>query len=277
MNYLNRPIAIGSLLVFTAFLGLCEKSQAATINLSTWEVESYPFPPSVNDPASNWVLSNNGESVTQTTNGQQSFFYSDFDAWNTRISGKVIATGSDDDFIGFAFGFRPGDTTNSSANYLLLDWKQADQSGTLPNRPPGIPPGTISRRGLAVSRVTGIPVYEEIGGHVNYPEPSGSVQELERGNNFGDAGWVRNQEYTFDLIFNPNQLQVFVDGVPEIDINGDFNDGRFAFYNFSQAGVTYSAFDARPVPEASTLLGSVTVLGIFTFLRRARTVKGKAT
>ena len=33
----------------------------------------------------------------------------------------TVATNSDDDFVGFAIGFRPGDSTNASADYLLLD------------------------------------------------------------------------------------------------------------------------------------------------------------
>lgn len=96
-----------------------------------------------------------------------------------------------------------------------------------------------------MSRVTGIPDADEFWQHKNLsgtPLTSGLV-ELARGTTRGSAGYVDNTEYEFTFDFGPNNLEVFVNGVKEIDIAGSFADGRIAFYNFSQTNVTYSAFE----------------------------------
>jgi hypothetical protein len=82
------------------------------------------------------------------------------------------------------------------------------------------------------------------------------LEELARGNTLDSTGWEDNTEYTFRFIFQPNRLQVFVDGALELDVTGSFSDGSLGFYNFSQRNVTYSAFtreDAPMVPEPSSL------------------------
>jgi uncharacterized repeat protein (TIGR01451 family) len=55
------------------------------------------------------------------------------------------------------------------------------------------------------------------------------------------------QEYTFKFEFTESSLEVYVNDVLEIDIVGTFNNGRLAFYNFSQAGVTYSGYTVVPL------------------------------
>jgi len=51
-------------------------------------------------------------------------------------------------------------------------------------------------------------------------------------------------------------LKVFVNGVLELDIDGDFSNGRIAFYNFSQPTVRYSGFNVVPILDES---GTVTI------------------
>jgi hypothetical protein len=55
---------------------------------------------------------------------------------------------------------------------------------------------------------------------------------------------VDGTEYTFTFEFSSTSLKVWVDDNIEIDITGSFSDGRVAFYNFSQAEVTYSGITA---------------------------------
>jgi hypothetical protein len=209
---------------------------AQSVDLSTWTAESYVGSP-VNP--GNWILSD-ATTVTQTVNGDPTFFYSDFNAYNTKVEGTMVCTPTaDDDYIGFAIGFQPGDTSNASADYLLVDWKRNTQSWNFPGN--GL--GGTADRGLAVSRVKGIPFADELWQHIDYSPPLGQgVTELARGKNLGDTGWTVGQNYVFTIEFTPTSLKVYVNGDLEIHIKGDFEDGRFAFYSFSQPNVTYSNF-----------------------------------
>ena len=154
---------------------------------------------------------------------------------------------------GFAIGFDAGDANSASADYLLLDWKQGDQSP--------------AADGLALSRVTGLRTSNnDFWQHVN------SVEELARATNLGSTGWADNTEYEFTINFTANGLQVLVDGVEGFNFLatdvGDasaFNGGNFAFYNYSQGSVRYSAVtqEVFAVPEPRTL--AIIGLGLISF------------
>jgi len=230
------------------------------VDLSEWTAESYPAV--YGFPAGVWTVSDN-TSVFQSKNGQPTMFYSDFPAFSTIFEGKIkVETTGDNDFIGFALGFRPGDTANTSADYLLVDWKQGNQWFNFGS--PSCTPGSTAPAGLAVSRVTGIPTADEFWGHTNFPASTppppcpddGGLDQLAQGKNLGSTGWADNTEYEFKFVFNAASLKVFVDGVLEIDITGSFNDGRIAFYNFSQESVRYSGFTVEPLVQIDIKPGS---------------------
>jgi hypothetical protein len=228
---------------------------AAPVDLNDWTAESYPAVAGFG--AGVWTVNLDGSAVFQSVNGQPTIFYSDFDSHNTDVTGRiqVSANAGDDDYIGFVLGFDPSDTTNAGADYLLVDWKQLNQPFDF--GAPSTTPGTTAFEGLAVSRVTGIPFADEMWGHVDQAgNPLGGLTELQRGATLGNTGWDHGTEYEFRFIFTPTNLQVFVDGVQQIDIDGAFANGRLGFYNFSQASVTYSAFtvDPAPTPEPGTLM-----------------------
>ena len=243
-----------SVVTFGAIVFATTPTFAVPVNLNVWTAESYPAVSGFG--AGVWTVSPDGDSVYQSVNGQPTLFYSDFNAFNTDVTGTIRVTDSnDDDYIGFALGFQPGDTTNASASYLLVDWKRGNQYYDFGS--PSNTPGTTALAGLAVSQVTGIPTADEFWGHTDFGrDPSGGLNELARGNTLGNSGWEANTDYDFRFVFQPTNLQVFVNDILEINIVGSFSDGRLAFYNFSQAEVTYSAFevDPAPVPEPGTLL-----------------------
>lgn len=231
------------------FLGLVfgtvsdAQAQFTPVPLFTWTAESYPAVSGF--PAGFWDVSPDGLSVVQRNNGQPTLFYSDFEVFNTEVEGTIqVTTTGDDDFIGFALGFQPGDITNPGADYLLVDWKQGNQSFNF-----GIPsctPGSYAPAGLAVSRVFGIPTADEFWGHTNFDywcsNLDNGLEELARGTNLGNVGWLDWTPYTFRFEFSATSLKVYVNGVLEIDIDGIFNNGRLAFYNFSQALVNYEGY-----------------------------------
>ena len=223
------------------FSVLCAAALAQNpVDLSTWTAETYI------GGGANWTLSSGNTTVTQSVNGAPTMFYSSFDAAYLRIEGNItVATNSDNDFIGFAIGFRPGDSTNASADYLLLDWKRATQGYN--HGAPSCTAGSTANLGLALSRVEGVPTMDEFWGHINLDAvpcsgPTDRVTELQRAATLGSTAWVPNQTYVFRIEFSPNRIVVHVDGVLQIDQAGTFRNGRMAFYNFSQANTVYSLF-----------------------------------
>lgn len=239
---------------FVACMGV--SAQAGPVDLNTW----------VDEPAGagSWTVGGGGSFVDQSTNGSPTFFRGNLSALNQTLTSKIqVRTTGDDDFIGFAIGFDAGDATSASADYLLLDWKQGNQSPAID--------------GLAVSRVRGLRTSNnDFWQHVN------SVEELARATNLGSTGWADNTEYEFTINFTATSLQVLVDGVEEFNFLaadvGDgtaFNGGNFAFYNYSQGGVRYSAVtqDVFTVHEPGTLAVVVVgFIGLAAIRRRKRTV-----
>ncbi len=267
---LRAALRIGAVGVASAAASL-GAANAATVDLRTWSAESYPAVSGFG--AGVWTPSATGASVLQSVNGQPTLFVSDFDTFGTDVRGTIrVNPGGDDDYVGFALGFSPGDTTAAGADYLLVDWKQGTQAFNF--GAPSNTPGSTAARGLAVSRVTGVPTADEFWGHVNFDtDTAGAVTELARGATLGSTGWAGNQDYVFRFVFQPTRLQVYVNDGLEMSVDGNFANGRMAFYNFSQSGVTYSAFTvdpAPPVPEPGTWALSLLGLGLLAWHRRGR-------
>lgn len=218
------------LLAAAAALAIPAGAQAAPTDLSTWTQEG----------SGNWVLAGDNNSVTQTQNVNPGVYYSDFDSIGRSLSGTIRVNGTgDDDFIGFVVGFNPGDMTDGTSDFLLIDWKQGNQSSG----------GCLGEAGIAVSRVsTGLGPNRGAWCH-----DDNGVTELVRATNLGATGWVDLQTYTFDIEYTATNLKVLVDGVLEVDLNGSFSDGRFGFYNYSQANVTYAGIsdDVLPPPPGA--------------------------
>lgn len=221
------------------------ESTPTPVDLNDWTAESYPavanFDPGV------WTVNGGGFTVLQSVNGQPTLFYSNFDVFNTEVEGAItVVTTGDDDYVGFALGYQPGDVTNPSADYLLIDWKQADQGYDFGS--PSCTPGSNGYAGLAVSRVTGIPTADEFWGHWNSADAcdgsgvNSGLVELARGATLSSTGWSDNTQYSFKFEYSATTLKVYVDGSLEIDIAGTFPNGRIAFYNFSQAQVEYNGY-----------------------------------
>lgn len=228
-------------------------SGAAPVDLTDW----------VREGAGNWQRQAGNNAVKQLSNTNPGVFVNDIDSQGQQLSGTIeVQTTSDNDFIGFVLGYNLGDLSNPNADYLLIDWKQGDQRSG----------GCTGLAGLAISRVTGT----MSGGSGPWcHDPANNVTELARATNLGSTGWADNTEYTFDLVFLPSLVKVFVDGVEEISIGGSFNDGSFGFYNYSQAQVLYAGLQQVqapqiPVPAALPLMASgLGLVGLLRLRRRA--------
>lgn len=226
---------------------------ALPVDLAGWTAESYSAVTGFG--SGSWNVASDGGGVLQTVNGQPTIFFSDFDAFKTEVTGVIrVNTTSDDDVIGFVLGFEPGDSQDPDAEYLLVDWKKATQPYDF--GAPSCTPGSTAFAGLAVSRVFGIPTADELWGHQNFDAAcsgvASGVEELARANTLGSTGWVSYTDYEFSFQFTATLLRVFVNGELELEIDGDFANGRLGFYNFSQAGVDYRAFTIAEFNTAPT-------------------------
>jgi methionine-rich copper-binding protein CopC len=203
-------------------------------NLSGWTKHG-------NSGNGNWNVAADGLSVLQTINGNPTFFISDFDLTDSSFQGTfAVETSSDDDYIGFVFGFNDNDGNPSTLDspFYLLSWKQTNQSHT-----------GYGEAGFKVVKVTD-PV------NYNYwdVETSSYGTVLHRLTE-SDKGWRDYEVYEFFLSYQPleGQIRVIVnresDGV-ELYNTGLLTDpepigtGRVGFYNYSQASVRYAGFSS---------------------------------
>lgn len=201
------------------------------VDLNTWMPEDLNA-----NGSSDWdVLS--PTRVDQRVNNGPTFFYGPYPAYGNRLTMQMRAPNDgDNDFFGIVLGFRPGDGTNPNADYLLIDWKRDNQNFNF-----GSCGSQFGARGLAVTRVRGVPVNGELWSHqtLDCNPTDHSVEELARGFTLGNTLWARNRDYDFTVEYDDSQLRVWVDGVLQFDLRGDFPAGRIGFYNYSQGGVQY--------------------------------------
>ena len=233
-----KPLAVSitALLVATPVL-----AQNPTVDLNLWTAEDL-------NGAGPWTIDAPRLFTfsTNTVNTDVSVLYSDFPVIALEFSITVHPDGGDDDLIGFVLGWNPGDSSNATADYVLVDWKKATQ--TYQNW------GT-SQVGLALSHVSGAFTRGYGNAPIDLWSHTGVCTELARGNVFGQVGWEFARDYHFRVIYAPGapgSVLIWVDGQPEFQVTGTFNPGRFGCYNFSQSRMEFQF----PSPAAVTSFGN---------------------
>jgi hypothetical protein len=192
-----------------------------------------------NASAGNWVVQADGRSVTQTSNGDPTFFVSTGDYFGVTIRGTFeVSTTGDDDYIGFVFGYRSpleeaGDAVDDFDTFVL-SWKQTEQSSG----------SALSEEGLTLAHASGVidDIIPSFWGQQD--TPAYTVFATDSGEN---RGWEDNTQHTVQLEYNAERIRVWIDGtlifdVSQQDANVSFEPGRFGFYNYSQDNVIYSNF-----------------------------------
>lgn len=244
-----KTLALASLLS-TAAVG----AQAAALDLSGWSPLTLTF--AGGQPAGNWVLEAGNTAVTQTVNADPSFYLNNLNQTSYTIQGSwQVATSSDDDYMGFVFGYQ------NSSNFYLFDWKQASQGYV----------GTTATEGMTIKKfqgatgngLTDLSLEEFWENQVDL----GDMSVLAT-NHSSNAGWEDDVLYDFLLEFNltPGVMRVVVKQGETTLWDTTVNDatfaaGQFGFYNNSQQNVRYAGFeqeggvivDPNPVPEPASL------------------------
>ena len=186
-------------------------------------------------------------SSTQTSNSTRphvTIFGADAMATSYTLRMRVN-NNSDDDWIGLVLGYQPDDLNNEDADYLLLDWKQADQTLS----------GSTGRRGIFLHRVEGVPAtgtngangfWGKTGPQFTNLNPDGNVALL-------DEGWAAFTNYDFEVTYTPTNLLIIMNGTTIVNgappagmFPGDvWPSGQIGFYGFSQEQVVYELITPR--------------------------------
>lgn len=191
-----------------------------------------------------WVLGAGDSSLSSQCNSLFPLMYVGPDTLiNVKITGTFeVATNSDDDYVGFVFGFKDtwdytwngGNADTMYHNYYLFDWKKNGQTWS----------GYAAQEGYSLCKVdtaiarTNPQVFPNFWNHTN----SAGFQVLQT--QFSTtSGWVSFTEYDFELYYTPTRAVITINADTIFDQSGCFEPGLFGFYSFSQEGTDYWDFN----------------------------------
>jgi len=243
------------------------------VDLSGWNEVIYHYPANGQGRGS-WELSNNNQWATQKINGDPTILVSDIDISGTTVEGSWLMKGNnDDDLVGFVFGYQdPG-------HFYLLDWKMQTQDDNACG---------LAEQGISIKTVA-----------ADYSGPESGV--LEASQPFDDEdlwntegtegkvtllhheeteGWEFEKEYEFILRFDPGSFTVTIKDGEETIFCETLNDttyqnGKFGFYNFSQAPVVYKGFKTITVISPSHFPWWIVIVAIALLLTAFAVFKKK--
>ena len=227
----DNPRIVGTAVDIGAYERCYTHTEKTFYDLHEWEVIVFQVS---GDSSPNWVISSNGRTATQTTNSKPTILLSPTVISNQRIEGTwIVRTNSDDDFMGFVFGFQ------DAGDFYLFDWKKASQSWSN---------WGMAEQGMSVKKIS-----------TDDPDsllPSDfwtTANTTNKTTLYHNSGaWRSNVSYRFVLDDQPGKIliSVFVDSTNELLASIEIEDetyqpGRFGFYNYSQPTVEYSGFSGE--------------------------------
>ena len=177
--------------------------------------------------AATWEIVPGGRTVKQTANTSQPTFYvSDIDYMNVIVRGTILFEDSDDDFAGFVLGFQED---NSFFDFNIIEWGKSDRTAEQDG---------AMILGNFVNVVSGFAISSTHQAYTRY-HSNGTFEEYSRLN----TGWQQNKTYSFEILYTPTIIRVFIDGVEFVSKTtteeNPFESGKFGFYGNSQQDVEY--------------------------------------
>ena len=210
------------------------------VDLSTWKQVIYHYPAN-GQGRGVWELSHDNQWATQKINGDPTILVSDIDITRTTVEGSwLMKRNNDDDLVGFVFGYQdPG-------HFYLLDWKKATQD----DRACG-----LAKQGISI-KIAAADYSGPDSGKLKASQPFDGKDLWNTEGTEGKVtllyheeieGWAFEKEYGFILEFNPGSFTVTIKDGERIIFSKKLKDstyqnGKFGFYNFSQAPVIYKGF-----------------------------------
>lgn len=188
-----------------------------------------------------WEVSDDGLSVLQGSNNDPTYFVSDVEYIDVTLKGELtVETGTDDDYIGFVFGYQRPVAQNGDGpddhDYYILSWKQRNQGPSL--------------EGFTLARVSGlVEDYYDI----FWSQTQSPTYQIIDTYLLDTVGWVDNTTHIFELTYARDKVEILIDGTlifamtPEDAGVDAFEPGRFGFYNYSQPNVRYANFEETTV------------------------------
>jgi hypothetical protein len=251
-----------------SLMAFASDANAAAIDLSPWSALTLDFVGG--QPAGSWSLETGNTAVVQTVNADPSFYLNNLNQTSYTIEGSwQVQTGSDDDYMGFVFGYQ------NSSNFYLFDWKQGTQGYV----------GQNANEGMTIKKFTGTTGDGLVDlSLAEFWENTGNVGDMTvlAQNHGSTKGWLDGVLYDFKLDFNLTAGEIHVvvkDGGTTLwDVtvtDTTFTAGQFGFYNFSQEKVRYAGFEQTggvivPTPQPGTLAIFGLGLAGLGFARRRR-------
>jgi len=222
------------MLALVSAAGMAAPALGQAIDFSTfseWQGGGF-YPPAATFTPADWQLRDGTAGAACLGNANVTIYYDSIQMDGQRITG-LMYPGDDDDLVGFAFGYTSSDDFNFNADFLILDWKGADQTfnfadvagseGTFHD----VTGATSCPSGLRIARVRGTPTADELWGGVDLPENDtgpfapGGVTELARAFDIDRFPYDRTlgTAYQFDIDLTPTNIKVWVNGVLQFDLD----------------------------------------------------------
>ncbi len=243
--------AVFYVIICSLFILTLTASVKADLNLNTWTENLI-----ADDTAGvGFVIDSPTKTTTQSGGLTRAVLFSGTFDRNFIMEGWVrVDTSFDDDFFGFVVGYNNNDYANAAADYILIDWKQGDQDFDFGS-------GTVTGvKGLALSKVTGSVAGVTPGNDYAW-QHFGPVTEQLRANNYGTTGWLDNHSYNFKIVYTKYRVQLYIDGILELDYMGAFGDGSLGLYQFSQREIEFSNLSMTYIPAPPAIMLGILGLG----------------